>query len=106
MNSDQVARFIAGLETVRERPAMYFGGLDIEAAAHWLHGFEAAIQVAFDLDIDFGSREEVLNSHGLELHGMQPHEQMARRGIPPKGIIDELLVIDIERLQRLDRRSA
>jgi hypothetical protein len=48
---------------------MYFGGLDVEAAARWLHGFEAALQVLFDLDVDFGSREDVWQSHGLELGG-------------------------------------
>jgi hypothetical protein len=104
MNAEQVAKLIARLENVRKRPAMYFGGLDVEAAAHWLHGFEAVLQVLFDLDVDFGSREEVWQSHGFEICGLQPYEQMARRGLSPKAIIDELLIIDIERLKRLESR--
>jgi hypothetical protein len=102
MNAEQVAKLIAGLENVRKRPAMYFGGLDVEAAAHWLHGFEFAIAMLFDLDVDFGSREEVWQSHGLELGGMGADTQMAERGLSPKAIIDELLIMDIERLRRLE----
>jgi hypothetical protein len=104
MNAEQVAKLIAGLENVRARPAMYFGGLDVEVAAHWLHGFEFAIQVLFDLDVDFGSREEVWQSHGLELGGMGPDMQLTQRGLSPKAIIDKLLMMDIERLKRLESR--
>jgi hypothetical protein len=102
MNPEQLAKLIARLENVRERPAMYFGGLEVEAATHWLHGFEAAIQVLFDLEVDFGSREEVWQSHGLELSGMGPDRQLIQRGLSPKAIIDKLLIMDIERLKRLE----
>jgi hypothetical protein len=44
-------------------------------------------------------------SHGCELFGTQPYQQMVRRGISPEAVIDELLVMEIEWLKRVAEGS-
>ena len=43
MNNEQAIKIVELLESVRKRPHMYMGKVDVELTKIWLYGFDAAL---------------------------------------------------------------
>jgi hypothetical protein len=101
MNSDRMESLIACLESARKRPGMCFGKVDVEAALHFLTGFEVALGPLYGFDQVRELREQVGRERGWSWTANHPSRAMVRRGMSAESVIDELLVIEIEVVRRL-----
>jgi hypothetical protein len=98
---EMAARLIEYLKNVQMRPAMYFGGLFIEPAVHFLHGFGGAACIA--LGVEWAERilshQKVSESRGWPFRAKHPYHQMVEKGMSAPAIIDELINIELEWLR-------
>jgi hypothetical protein len=99
MQSEQIDALIERLENARLRPEMYFGDVDVDAVIHFLNGVRVTTGALIGEDIQI--RQSVLADRGWQLSGLHPSREMLERGLSPAKTIDELLVIEIEIIQRL-----
>jgi len=101
MDTKQIDRLIECLESARSRPAMYFGGIDVEAAMHFLNGAGLAVMCLIGEYRE--SRDQVITARGWQLSAMHPSREMTERGMTPDLVIVEMLAIEIETLRRCER---
>lgn len=108
MDTKDLENLITCLENVRKRPAMYLGRTDVEWAFHFLNGFQSAVWVIFGVSRDCYSAEweQVVEGHGWEWLPVHPYHQMVERGMSPQEVIEELVTMEIELLQRVASRTA
>ena len=107
MSRDHAAKLIELLETVQQRPHMFFGKPDIQAAIFFLYGVDAVLQASFGFDSRL--KERVIVERGWQLpkaSGPGIESQMIQRGKSPPEVIEELVAIEIDVLQRLTGSAA
>jgi hypothetical protein len=90
-----ITRLVECLESARLRPRMYLDPVSPKVCIDWLAGLRGGCSL-FDLHWSIESRWRVLEARGLELGARWEDDQLARRGLDPEAIVDELLAIEIE----------
>lgn len=104
MSREQASRLIELLERVSQRPQLFFGAPDFQAAVLFLMGFAAALESAFGVDNHLAKRERVILERGWELPkatGPGIEGQMFQKGMSPVEVIQELVAVEIDLLQRM-----
>lgn len=74
------------------RSGMYFGAVTIDAAVHFLNGFENSLHI-FNLVVDHDAHNEVLVERGWKLSSMGSWPKMLAHGLSEEAVADELLAI-------------
>jgi len=97
----QLAKLIGCIESIRQRPEMYIGSLDVTAMVHFLSGWQTAIGMFIEADQGLFIREQVVKGHGWEWSARNPSEEMVSRGLSSREVIEELLAIEVEVLQQV-----
>jgi len=79
---------------------MYFGTVTIDAAVHFLNGFENSLHI-FNLVVDRSAQAEVLRERGWTPHAAAASwPDMLARGLSEEAVVDELLAIAAESWRR------
>lgn len=103
--SNAISQLIAVLQSARLRTKMYFQPVEPKAVENWISGLRAGCSI-FGLDWSPEDRRPALTKRTLELLTTWETERLARRGLGPEEIVDELLAIEIEMWQRRGERTS
>jgi hypothetical protein len=101
-------KIIGALKYARREKARHFRPVEPSTAVHWLSGMlEVADYVQLGWTPD--QREPVLAARGLQMPGFGTAqlwyevEQLRGRGLSDEAVVDELLAIELETWQALQR---
>lgn len=100
MTKDDIAKVIATLELVRQRPAMFMGRVSGTPAELFLSGV-AAVCHALGTRISFEVREQAATERGWPFPPYGPAVEMRERGFTEEQVVDELIAIEIRALEIL-----
>jgi hypothetical protein len=103
MTPKQAANLIECLEKLGERPGLFLGKIDIDAAELFLSGFMGAVRIALLDDEKYLARwEQVVQNRGWEKPKATGSfaQQMIQKGMSPSEVIQELVAIEVESLRR------
>jgi hypothetical protein len=81
---------------------MFFTSIEPRSVIDWLSGLRTGCAIA-GLEGLPENRRPALERRGLELTAAWEDDQLAARGISPEAIADELLVIEVEMWEQMDR---
>ncbi len=95
--TEQLELQLVVLERFRSRPAMWVGDDDPERAAIFLTGFHSGVGLK---PLELSEQKEVWESRGWKVTATSGIKQMIDRGLSPLEIIDQLVSIELEMLQR------
>lgn len=96
------ARLVAILRSARERKSMFFTSIEPRSVIDWLGGLRTGCALA-GLEWLPEDRRPVLERRGLELTAAWEDDQLAAQGLSPEAIADELLAIEVEMWEEMDR---
>ena len=95
LDAEILSRLIIILESARARKPMYFSPVEPIAVEHWLNGLRTGCSLA-GLEWSPDYRRPALERRNLEETAAWEAEPLARRGLGPEAIVDELLAIEVE----------
>ena len=101
-------RVLEILRSVRERPKMYFGAIDVELASTFLAGLKigASVMAGVPFDADYKPRRKAWESRGLEYSARAPGQELQERGLSPDEIVAQLMDVEIEVWSSLRSQAA
>jgi hypothetical protein len=99
--SPHIDKMIRLLRSFQDRKKMYVQPVDLANVQSFLCGFAVGC-LAADFDLPYELRDRAQESRGWNLsHGLGPVPQMRERGMSDEEIMDELIEIEVLRLQLL-----
>ena len=103
LNTEMIQNMILMLETVRERPKMWVGGIDARSLSSFMAGYEfALLNLGIEINREMQKRE--LEAQGVHLSSGGIIGYLKAQGMTDAEITDEVLRYEIEAWKK--RRDA
>lgn len=93
-------------EAIKERPLVYLGKYDPHSLTCYIYGFRQGYWLKSGDNSNFYDlRNKVLAKRGWEIPSVYIDKEMQRKGFSNEEIINELLEIEIETWQLLEKKT-
>ena len=101
-------RVLEILRSVRERPKMYFGAIDVELASTFLAGLKigASVMGGLPFDGDYKPRRNAWESRGIKYEACGPAAELQELGLSPDEIVAQLIDVEIDVWTSLRNQAA